>query len=136
MRAANRDDGDFGEQGSKLAAARGRFAIRFSGCHVAVFGTMIDVALPGQHSRKRRSTAGRARDDLAVIEVFVEYTGQDGVRTMVPGGPFPDMKSAHRALLGFALVRHGGFRKLIALIDAFGFVGESGTSSPDTKPRT
>lgn len=71
-----------------------------------------------------------------MIQVFVEYTGQSGHRTMIPGGPFLTMRAAHRALLDFAFLHHGGFRKLIALIDAFGFVDpEAGIFRQDTKPQ-
>jgi hypothetical protein len=70
-----------------------------------------------------------------MIEVFVEYSGQNGQRTTVPGGPFDTRQDAYKALVEFADLHHGGFRALVEAIDAYGFIVEgSGTVRSVTKP--
>ena len=57
-----------------------------------------------------------------MVEVYVQYTGQNGQRTFVPGGPFANSKAAHDALEDFAVQQHGSWRACRALIDGYGFV--------------
>jgi hypothetical protein len=70
-----------------------------------------------------------------MIEVFVEYSRQHGHRTIVPGGPFANRQDAYAALNDFAEQHHGSFRGLVQVIDAYGFIAQSGgTVRNETKP--
>lgn len=70
-----------------------------------------------------------------MIEVFVEYSGQNGQRTMIPDGPFTNKQDAYAALIDFANLHHGNFKALVQAIDAYGFiVNGSGTVRSSTKP--
>ena len=57
-----------------------------------------------------------------MIQVYVQYIGQNGQKTFVPGGPFANSKAAHDALEDFAIQKHKSWRALRGLIDGYGFV--------------
>lgn len=70
-----------------------------------------------------------------MIEVFVEYTGQNGQQTRLPGGPFANRQDAYDALDDFATQHHKCFRNLVKLIDAYGFIVQGAdTVRNETKP--
>jgi hypothetical protein len=59
-----------------------------------------------------------------MIEVFVEYSRQRGHRTVLPGGPYGSLQDAYAALIDFADEQHAGFRGLVQVIDAYGFMSQ------------
>jgi hypothetical protein len=72
-----------------------------------------------------------------MVEVFIEITGQNGQRTMIPGGPFANRQAAYAALNGYATQHYGSYFNLIQAIDAYGFIVQGqggGTIRTQTKP--
>jgi hypothetical protein len=76
-----------------------------------------------------------------MIQVFIEITGQNGHRTMIPGGPFPNKQAAYAALHAYALANYGTYLAMIQAIDAYGFIvagaglaGQAAVVRVDTKP--
>jgi hypothetical protein len=57
-----------------------------------------------------------------MIQVFIEVTGQNGQRTIIPGGPFPNSQAAHQALFNYGVSTYGSYPNLIQAIDAYGFI--------------
>lgn len=57
-----------------------------------------------------------------MIDVFVVFAGQNGQRTTIPGGPFPDLHRTNIELYHFGVRQADTWIDFLTLIDGFGYV--------------
>jgi hypothetical protein len=76
-----------------------------------------------------------------MIDAFIEITGQNGQRTMIPGGPFANRQAAYAAMHAYAVANYGTYLAMIQAIDAYGFIvagagpaGQAAVIRTATKP--